>query len=259
MEKHPILVDLFREGDTLKPESRVNFGSLTTIHYSLCIKFLGQVTAASLLLLKSYLPDLRDSTQAPDASYRYAQRKNVPQNVPNLSERQMMPGLYPGGQYLQAQYQQQHYGQEPHEYGQEPYEIIHQHAIAHQGNTAKPLTTHKAAQDENQSEGLNIEPTDDDRASVCASSDDESIFSDNDSIASSQSSMSELHFSALSQLVDLLLHHNELRPLYTLAISKFAPEKFQRNFRRLLLHYGRNLQKEASTPLEMQAAQFVRR
>lgn len=88
-------------------------------------------------------------------------------------------------------------------------------------------------------------------------SDVESIFSENESIASSQSSVSDFHFGALAELVDLFLH-SDLQQLYTPAISKVGPEKFTRNFRRFLLRYGRKLQYEASNPLEFQAAKLVR-
>jgi hypothetical protein len=93
--------------------------------------------------------------------------------------------------------------------------------------------------------------------STYAYSDFDGIFSRKDSIASSSASSSGFHFSALSEFIDLLLH-SELRPLYPLTILKFGPEKFQTNFSRLLLCYGRELQKDASNNLERQAARLVR-
>lgn len=98
---------------------------------------------------------------------------------------------------------------------------------------------------------------DDNDLSIYEPSDVESIFSE-DSVASSHSSTSEFRFSALSELIDLLLHHNDLKPLYTAAISKVGPDKFERNFKRFLKQYGCSLQHEASNQLELQAAKFVR-
>lgn len=89
-------------------------------------------------------------------------------------------------------------------------------------------------------------------------SDIKGISSDNP-IPSTHSSTNKLHRNALSQLVDLFLYHGRLRPLCTLAISKVGPEIFKRTYRRLLLHYGRDLQNDASNSVELQAAKFVRR
>lgn len=74
----------------------------------------------------------------------------------------------------------------------------------------------------------------------------ESIFSENDSVTSSRSSLGELTFSPLSALVDLFLYHSKLQPLYDLAIATVEPDKFERNFRRFLQRYGRNLHHEAT-------------
>ncbi|KUJ15716.1 uncharacterized protein LY89DRAFT_93794 [Mollisia scopiformis] len=84
------------------------------------------------------------------------------------------------------------------------------------------------------------------------------FFSDDDSIASSNSSVGGFFSSAISEIVDLFLH-SELQELYPAAISKLGPEKFQRNFRRLLLRYGRQLLQEASYNLEREVAVLVRR
>lgn len=86
----------------------------------------------------------------------------------------------------------------------------------------------------------------------------ESIFSDNESIASSNSSVGEFRSSALSEIVNLLFH-SELKNLYPAAITKLGPVRFQRNFRRFLLIYGRQLEREATNHLERQAAILVRR
>lgn len=85
-----------------------------------------------------------------------------------------------------------------------------------------------------------------------------SIFSENDSVTSSRSSLDELTFSVLSALVDLFFYHSELKPLYDHAIATVGPDKFERNFRRLLQRYGRNLQHEATNRWETEAAKFVR-
>lgn len=129
---------------------------------------------------------------------------------------------------------------------------MHYHAPPRQGNTAKP-----PLRQESVPEDPSVVATDDGTL-VDASSEIESIFSDNDSIASSFSSTSELRLSALSQLVNLFLHHAELKPLCTLAISKVGPEKFQRNFG-AFCYIMADLQNEASNPLEIEAAKFVRR
>ncbi|KAL2001587.1 hypothetical protein VTN02DRAFT_1566 [Thermoascus thermophilus] len=59
LEKGPIYVDLFWEPDTLSPASRVNLGSIMTVHYNLDIRILGQVIPRSIPRLKQYLPDFR--------------------------------------------------------------------------------------------------------------------------------------------------------------------------------------------------------
>ncbi|KAK4167659.1 hypothetical protein QBC43DRAFT_135738 [Cladorrhinum sp. PSN259] len=87
----------------------------------------------------------------------------------------------------------------------------------------------------------------------------ESILSEAPSLASSQSSMPiDINAGAVEELRALLLINDTLRPLYEEALHKVGAEKFQRNFRRLLLRYGRALSAEASTPVQVQAARFVR-
>ncbi|KAL4766769.1 hypothetical protein BDW60DRAFT_212622 [Aspergillus nidulans var. acristatus] len=88
-------------------------------------------------------------------------------------------------------------------------------------------------------------------------SDIESIFSEG-SILSSQSSQSEITSIAISELAELLLTDNELQNLWPTAISKVSPDKFQRNFTRILRKFGRNLEGEASNEIQCQAAHFVR-
>jgi hypothetical protein len=83
------------------------------------------------------------------------------------------------------------------------------------------------------------------------------IFSELDSIASSDSSVDEWRSNAFSEIVSLLLG-SELKTSFPMAITKLGPEKFQRNFRRLLIQYGRQLLREASNYLECQVAILVR-
>ncbi|VBB73728.1 Putative protein of unknown function [Podospora comata] len=90
-------------------------------------------------------------------------------------------------------------------------------------------------------------------------SDIESIFSGAPSLGSSQTSaMSEVDNSALYELRYLLLHNEQLRPLYGVAMTRVGPERFHINLRRLLRNYGRDLEKEARTYLQTMAAGFVR-
>ncbi|KAJ5819321.1 hypothetical protein N7474_004912 [Penicillium riverlandense] len=88
-------------------------------------------------------------------------------------------------------------------------------------------------------------------------SDIESIFS-TESFQSSQSSQGEITSIAISELTNLLLNDDELKLLYPIAISKVGPDRFQRNFARILRNYGRRLNGEASNEIQRQAAQFVR-
>lgn len=88
-------------------------------------------------------------------------------------------------------------------------------------------------------------------------SDIESIFSEG-SILSSQSSQSEITSIAISELAELLLTDNELQNLWPTAISKAGPDRFQRNFTRILRKFGRNLEGEALNEIQYQAAHFVR-
>jgi len=90
-------------------------------------------------------------------------------------------------------------------------------------------------------------------------SDLESIISEAPSVASSRSSVpADIDLSAVEELRTLLLTNEALVPLYEVAISKIGPEKFYRNFRRLLLRFGRALGSEATSPVQLKAARFVR-
>lgn len=89
-------------------------------------------------------------------------------------------------------------------------------------------------------------------------SDVESIMSDTASLTSSISSVGGVSYTAIADLKHFLHHHTELKPLYTIAITRVGPEKFQRNVRRLILRYGRALRHEAANLVQLQAARFVR-
>lgn len=100
--------------------------------------------------------------------------------------------------------------------------------------------------------------TGDNESSVYERSDVVSIFSDNDFVCSSQSSTGEVPSSAISEVSNLLLHHSELKSLFDVVITRIEPEKFERNFRRFLQRYGRNLREQALDKLDFQAARFIR-
>ncbi|KAJ4179460.1 hypothetical protein NW767_014613 [Fusarium falciforme] len=86
----------------------------------------------------------------------------------------------------------------------------------------------------------------------------ESIMSDAPSLTSSLSSVEPIHCTAVTDLKGLLLRHEELEPLYSIAISRVGPERFQKNLRHLLLRYGKALRKEAVNTSQDQAARLVR-
>ncbi|KAE8363618.1 hypothetical protein BDV27DRAFT_158635 [Aspergillus caelatus] len=90
----------------------------------------------------------------------------------------------------------------------------------------------------------------------CIQSDIESIFSEA-SILSSQSSQGELRAIAISELASLLLNDDKLRALFPTAMLRVGPDRFQRNFTRILKKFGRNLKGEAANELQSQAAHFV--
>jgi len=90
-------------------------------------------------------------------------------------------------------------------------------------------------------------------------SDLESIVSEAASLASSQSSVpTSVNLGAIDELRMLLQTNEALKPLYEVAISKVGPERFHRNFGRLLVRYGRDLGTEATSTLQSKAARFVR-
>lgn len=64
---------------------------------------------------------------------------------------------------------------------------------------------------------------------------------------------------AVNEFVERLFTDKILRPLYTAALERVDPEKFQRNFSRLLIRYATDLRKEISDPLHVDAVKMVRR
>jgi hypothetical protein len=89
-------------------------------------------------------------------------------------------------------------------------------------------------------------------------SDLESIMSEAPSIASSKSSVTlSIELGAIHELKTLFLTNESLGPLYEIAMSKVEPDKFQRNFKRLLVRYGRALSTEATAKPQYEAAKFI--
>ncbi|RDW79078.1 uncharacterized protein DSM5745_05930 [Aspergillus mulundensis] len=108
-------------------------------------------------------------------------------------------------------------------------------------------------------ESEHTEAEDDKGSSKWDASDIESIFSTNSmSSQSSHPDHPEITAIAIIELTNMLLDDQDLKLLYPLAISKVGPDRFQRNFARILKHYGRSLHGEASNEVQRQAAQFVR-
>lgn len=64
--------------------------------------------------------------------------------------------------------------------------------------------------------------------------------------------------SAVEKFVAWLLKDEVIQPLHVIAIDRIGAERLERNFRRFLQIYSKDLQAEARTPDELQAAQFVR-
>jgi hypothetical protein len=63
--------------------------------------------------------------------------------------------------------------------------------------------------------------------------------------------------SAVEEFVAWLLKDEVIQPLEVVAIERIGTERFERNFRRLLKRYSKDLQKEAQTPSEIEAVRFV--
>jgi hypothetical protein len=75
---------------------------------------------------------------------------------------------------------------------------------------------------------------------------------------SSTSSIDQLTSTA-EKFVTWLLKDEVIHPLQVIAIDRIGAERFERNIRRFLQIYSKDLQAEARTPSELQAAQFVRK
>ena len=86
----------------------------------------------------------------------------------------------------------------------------------------------------------------------------DTTFSDQGASLSSQSSTEDL-ITAADELVALLQADKELKPLYTIALTKasLGAERFERNFHRLLKMYAKDLKVEAKEPLHYMAAQLT--
>lgn len=61
----------------------------------------------------------------------------------------------------------------------------------------------------------------------------------------------------ISELAKLLLNNKEVKDLSLSAISKVGPDRFQRNFSRLLKIYSQRLKAETSNKLQHQSASFT--
>ena len=96
-----------------------------------------------------------------------------------------------------------------------------------------------------------------------SSSDAESVESNVDSVASSRTSVVSDKFSLLAadELVMCLLQHAELGIIYKAALESrhVGADRFERNFRRILKQYSRDLKKEARNRGQISAAVLVRR
>ena len=96
-----------------------------------------------------------------------------------------------------------------------------------------------------------------------SSSDAESVESGVDSVASSRTSVVSDGFSVLAadELVTCLLQNAELSVVYKAALESrhVGPDRFERNFRRILNQYSRDLKKEARNRGQTSAAVLVRR
>lgn len=102
-----------------------------------------------------------------------------------------------------------------------------------------------------------LEDVSDTKSAPSDHTDIESIFS-METTSSWESSQPEIISIAISELVGLLLSDDQLMVLYSTAISKVGPERFQRNFARMLKRYGWRLNEEASNQRQREAARFVR-
>lgn len=89
------------------------------------------------------------------------------------------------------------------------------------------------------------------------SSEPDTIFSKSYSDGSTESSISALGFTAEEQLVEILLAHDALQLLFRRVSNTITPGENQRHVQRFIYYYGRDLQREAETPAQAVAADFV--
>jgi hypothetical protein len=87
----------------------------------------------------------------------------------------------------------------------------------------------------------------------------ESIFSDSGVSMSSKSSveMNPVHVSGIREVARALLSRNGFKSLCTAAVSNVTPRKSRVHIRGFLKNYGQQLDREASSQLQHQAARFV--
>jgi hypothetical protein len=87
----------------------------------------------------------------------------------------------------------------------------------------------------------------------------ESIFSDSGVSMTSRSSvgMNPVHVSGIREVARALLSRDGFKSLCTVAVSNVAPRKSRAHIRGFLRNYGQQLDEEASSPLQHQAARFL--
>lgn len=91
-----------------------------------------------------------------------------------------------------------------------------------------------------------------------------SVFSDTDSVFSKAVTVSTTASSIISpeadgeRLIQLILKDNIIHPLCVKGVESIKDDRFERNLRRLLVHFATELKKEASNQHEKHAALFVR-
>jgi hypothetical protein len=84
------------------------------------------------------------------------------------------------------------------------------------------------------------------------------IPTDLESFSSRRSSVSSMTSAGTQELIDLLLNHDNLHPLYEEATKRVNAEKFERHLRRFLRAYGDHLKNEAQNEVQIRASDFVR-
>ncbi|KAI0543072.1 heterokaryon incompatibility protein-domain-containing protein [Xylaria digitata] len=128
-----------------------------------------------------------------------------------------------------------------------------QSSIAATQSTASKTPAHERVYPENE----NSEPKENEDSEF---EDIESIFSDSGLSMSSKSSveLNPVRISGIREITRVLLSREEFESLCTAAIANVAAEKSRAHIRGFLKNYGQQLAKEAHSPLQHQAARFVR-